>query len=67
MQAAQVSELLAIVKGNHIGAEIADHMPVGVSNTMSEITDKSLLAHLQGDYVTFLVPQHLGVGIKFAA
>jgi hypothetical protein len=60
-------ELIAILKGQHNGPDIADHTPVGVPNTLSKIVDKAVLIQFQGDYSKALMPRQLVVGIKFAA
>ncbi len=53
-------------KAMNIG-EVADHRPVQISNTMSKVGDKAVLEQCQTKYVKEMIPQHVGVGVKFAA
>jgi hypothetical protein len=67
MQAMQRAELLAIIKTEGRGSLVGDHMPVVIPNTISKITDKAMLQECHEDYMAELLPQQLGVGVKFAA
>ena len=44
-----------------------DHRPVQFPNTICKIGDKAMLEQYQADYIRELMPQQLGVGVKFAA
>jgi hypothetical protein len=46
---------------------LVDNRPVGIPNTLNTIADKAILLPIQADYVKALMPQHLGVRVKFAA
>jgi hypothetical protein len=63
----QAADLIAIVKGNPAQGILADQRPVGIPITLGKIADKAILQQFQTDYVKALMPQQLGVGVKFAA
>ena len=44
-----------------------EHMLVQISNTLSKVGNKAMLGHIQADYIREMMPQQLGVGVKFAA
>ena len=59
---------MALVKAEatHAGG-VADHGPVQIPSTMVKMGDKSVLEQCQAEYVKEMMPQHVGVGVKFAA
>ena len=67
MQAMQGADLLAIIKAEARGRLKADHRPVVMPNTFSKITKKAMMEDCKEDYARDLLPQQLGVGVKFAA
>ena len=42
-------------------------MPVQIPNTISKLEDKAVLEQYQEVYIKEMMPQQLGVGVKFAA
>ena len=46
---------------------MADHRPVQIPNTLAKVGGKAMLEQYQTEYVKELMPQHVGVGFKFAA
>ena len=67
MQAMQGAELLAIIKTEGTRNSVGHHRPVVIPNTISKIADKAMLQECQEDYMAELLPQKMGVGVKFAA
>jgi len=68
MRATQDAEVIALVKREAEEQErTADHRPVQVPNTISKLEDKAVLAQYQEVYIKEMMPQQLGVGVKFAA
>jgi len=68
MRATQDAEVIAIVKREAEEQErTAEHRPVQVPNTISKLEDKALLEQYQEVYRKEMMPQQLGVGVKFAA
>ena len=68
MRATQAAEVIAIVKREaEVQGRTTDHMLVQVPNTISKLEDKAVLAHYQEVYIREMMPQHLGVGVMFAA
>jgi hypothetical protein len=47
--------------------EVADHRPVHIPNTLAKVGDKAMLEQFQAKYVREMMPQHVEVGVKFAA
>jgi len=68
MRATQTAEVIAIVKreAERAGGK-ADHRPVQVSNTINKPEDKAVLVQFQAEYIKEMMPQQLGVKMKFAA
>jgi hypothetical protein len=46
---------------------VEDHKPVVMPNTITKVTDKAMLEKYHEEYTRELLPQQLGVGVKFAA
>jgi hypothetical protein len=46
---------------------MADYMPVYVPNILRKVEEKAVLHHFQAEYIKEMMPQHLGLGVKFAA
>ena len=68
MRATQDAKVITLVKREAEEQErTADHMPVQVRNTISKLEDKALLAQYQEVHIKEMMPQQLGVGVKFAA
>ena len=68
MQAIQAAELMALVKAEAAEASgVADHRPVQIPNTLAKVGDKAVLEQCQEEYVKEMMPQQVGVGVKFAA
>ncbi len=68
MHAIQAAQLMALVKTEaKREGEIADHMPVQIPNTLAKVGDKAVLEQCHREYVKEMMPQHVGVGVKFAA
>ena len=67
MHALQGADLLAIVKEEATGNAQADHRPVVIPNTLAKVADKAILKEFEEAYVEALMPQQVGVGVKFAA
>jgi hypothetical protein len=67
MQAMQGADLLAIVKSEGHGGNNADHRPVVVPNTRAKVPDKAMVKEFEDIYKSELMPQQVGVGVKFAA
>jgi hypothetical protein len=68
MQATQAAEVIALIKGEKEAAvKAADHRPVQVPNTLAKVGDKAVLMIFQKDYIQEMLPQQLGVGVKYAA
>jgi len=68
VQAVQSAELLALVKAEKNATEtVADHRPVQIPNTLAKVGDKAMLEQCQKGYVMEMMPQQVGVGVKFAA
>jgi hypothetical protein len=68
MRAVQSAELMALVKVEQKKADkVADHMPVQIPNTLAKVGDKAMLDQCQAEYVKQMMPQQVGVGVKFAA
>ncbi len=67
MQAVQGEDLISFAKVEACGAAVGDHRPVHIPNTLSKIEDMAVLHHTQGGYTSVMMPQQLGVGVKFAA
>ncbi len=67
MQAVQSAELLALVKTEQKnGDKVADHMRVQIPNTPAKVGDKAMMEQCHADYVKQMMPQQVGVGVKFA-
>ena len=66
-QAMQGADLLALAKEEQRPGTTGDHRPVQIPNNMSKIEDMAVLHQTQADYTAEMMPQHLGVGVKFAA
>ena len=45
----------------------ADHRPVVVPNTLAKIADKAIIGEFGDTYREELMPQQVGVGVKYAA
>jgi hypothetical protein len=58
----QAADLILIVKNKTFSGTLADHISVGIPNTLGRIADKAILQQFQADYVKELVPHQLGVG-----
>jgi hypothetical protein len=67
MQVMQGGDLLAIVKTEGKEGRKADHMLVVVPTTISKVADKAMIKEFEDVYKTELMPQQVGVGVKFAA
>ncbi len=68
MHATHAAEVIAIVKReNEALQETADHMPVQIPNTIAKVEDKAVLLVFQKEYIQEMMPQRLGVGVKYAA
>ena len=68
MHATQSAKFIALVKGEAQRTRaIANHRPVQILNTISKVGDKVMLQKFQADYIREMMPQQLGVGVKFAA
>jgi len=67
MQVIQGADLLAIVKTEGKEGRKADHKLVVVPNTISKVADKAMVKEFEDVYKTELMPQQVGVGVKFAA
>ena len=62
------ADLLAIVKSEgHGGGNQADHILVVVLNTISKVADKAMVKEFENICKSELMPQQVGVGVKFAA
>jgi hypothetical protein len=46
---------------------VADHMPVLIPNTLAKVGGKAMLEQCQKEYVMEMMPQQVGVGVKFVA
>jgi len=67
MHVMQGADLLAIVKAEVRGRLKADHTHVVMPNTLSKIADnKAMMEECKEDYARDLLPQHVGVGVKFS-
>jgi len=44
-----------------------DHKPVEIPNTLTKVGDKAVLQIFQKDYIQEMLPQQVGVGVKYAA
>ena len=68
MQTIQSAEVTTLVKGEaqRTGATTY-HMPVQIPNTLSKVEDRAMLGHVQAEYIRKMMPQQLGVGVKFSA
>jgi hypothetical protein len=59
---------MALVKAEKKETEaVADHMPVQIPNTRAKVGDKAMLEQCHAEYAKEMMPQHVGVGFKFAA
>jgi hypothetical protein len=67
MHGMQEADLLEIIKTEARAGRKADHIPVAVPNTLSKIADKAMMEECKEEYIRDLLPQQLGVGVKFAA
>ncbi len=68
MRATQDAEVIAIVKREaEEQGRAADHMPVQVPNRISKLEDMAVMAQYHEVYIKEMMPQQLGVGVKFAA
>jgi hypothetical protein len=68
MQTVQYAELMALVKAEKKATEtVADHRLVHIPNTLAKVGDKAMLDQWQAEYVKEMMPQQVGVGVKFAA
>ncbi len=47
--------------------KVADQRPVQIPNTLAKMGDKAMLEQCQAEYVKQMMPQQVGVGVKFAA
>jgi hypothetical protein len=67
MQATQAADVIAIVKGEKdTTVQTADHGPVQIPNTIAKVGDKAVLILFQKEYIQEMMPQQLGVGVKYA-
>ncbi len=46
---------------------VAKHSPVQIPNTLSKVGDKAVMEQCRAEYVKEMMPQQVGVGVKFAA
>ena len=68
IHATKAADVIAIVKGGkETIVETADHRPVQIRNTIAKVGDKAVLMMFQKDYIQEMLPQQLGVGVKYAA
>jgi hypothetical protein len=68
MRATQDAEVTTIMKRETVEqGRTTNHMPVHVPNTTSKLDDKAVLAQYHEVYIKEMMPQHLWVGVKFAA
>ena len=67
MRAHHDAEVIAIVKREAVEqGRTTDHMTVQMPNTISKLEYKAMLAPYHEVYIKEMMPQHLGVGVKFA-
>ncbi len=68
MQVTRSSQVIALVKGEaHRIGTTTDHSPIQIPNTLSQLGDRAMLEQVIVDYIREMMPQQLGVGIKFTA
>ena len=68
MRTTQAREVITIVKRKEeVQERTSDHRPVQVPNTINKLEDKEVLPLFREVYIREMMPQHLGVGVKFAA
>ncbi len=68
VQAVQAAEMMALVKAEaKRTGEVADHMHVQIPNTLAKVGDMAGLEQCLAEYVKEMMPQQMGVGVKFAA
>ena len=48
-----------------VEGEVADHRLVEIPNTLAKVGDKAVLEQCQAEYVREMMPQQVGVGVKF--
>ena len=46
---------------------MTDHKPVQIRNTLAKVGDKAMLEQCHAEYVKEIMPQQVGVGVKFTA
>ncbi len=68
MQTVQSAELMALLKAEKKATEtVADHKPVQVPNTLAKVGGIAMLEQCQAENVKEMMPQQVGVGVKFVA
>ena len=68
MQAVQSAELMALIKAEKKETEtVANHRPVQIPNTLAKVGDIAMLEQCQAEYIKEIMPQQVGVGVKFVA
>ena len=67
MQVLQGEDLQAIMKTERQGSRKADYTPEDVPNTILMVADKAMVKEFEDVYKSELMPQHVGVGVKFDA
>ena len=59
---------MVVVKGEKEQMlKTTDHRPVQIPNTLIKVGDKAVLQIFQKDYIQEMLPQQVGVGVKYAA
>ena len=68
MRATHDVEVIAIVKKEAMEqGRTTNHRPVQIPNTISKLEDKAVLEQYQEVHIKEMMPQRLGVRVKFAA
>jgi hypothetical protein len=68
MQATQAANVIAIVNGETTTSHATvDHKPEQIPNIIAKAGDKAVMMLFQKEYIQEMMPQQLGVGVKYAA
>ena len=66
MQTVHAADFVALAKAVAQCGMTGDHTPTQVPNTLKTIEDMAILQQMQAEYTAEMLPQQIGMGVKFA-